>query len=159
MGALPMNKKRVARLLKLCREAVDINPDITVAHAPFLEDRGVGRLVINGSKHGTSKKLVALQAEVTPARVISVSLKTNGTPMGYPLIGFDGEVAESYFGDPDSKTRGIKELAATLYPEGYAAMSHTSMDNSQQVIRGLMPIDVATFAGICLGVIISKEDQ
>lgn len=154
-----MGEKRAAKFLRLCNRAIDGSPDVTVARAPFFEIQGVGRLGINGTMEGADKKPVALRANVTPARVVSVALKTDGAPMGLPVIDFNGIDAATYYNDPNSETRDVKELAATLYPEGYAAMSLTNMDGSQQVIRGLMPIEITTFAGICLGVILSKKPQ
>lgn len=132
MGALPMDEKRAAKFLRLCQRAVEANPETTVARAPFFEYRGVARLGINGTMNGADKKPVALTAGVTPARAVSVTLKTDGAPMGLPLIDFNGEDAATYFGDPSSDTKDVTELNAVLYPEGYAVMSLTDMDGCRR---------------------------
>lgn len=152
-GAMPMPGKNIDKLFEIGSVIVARACDGAIAGAPIHNYRGVDRLSLAGTLMDSTKKSVIIEPLISPGVVVSARLEVESGLMGRPLIGYDGHMASSYFGDKFSKDEGYKAIGASVYKEGYGLITFTREDDTNRIVNDLDPKDILSFLGVCLGVV------
>lgn len=120
------------------------------ANAPFvpIPSRNISRLAINRGCDDTQKRPVILGARVHPNGVKAASVTAQEGVMGRPIGSPESDATSGPFGDPHTKDVNVRTVSATLHPQGYGVMTLHS-ETGPQIIRGVTPVEVASFLNIC----------